>query len=445
MKYRYRESHEMKDSEVEWLGLIPNEWKVSKIGQYFQVRSEKVSDVEYPALSVSKNGIVPQMESVAKTDNNDNRKKVCINDFVINSRADRKGSCGVSKLTGSVSLIAHVLKISEELDPGYIHYLFRNYYFSEEFYRWGTGIVDDLWSTNIERMKKINIPFFLKEEQRKIVNFLDKKCEEFDSIITKKELLINKLEESKKSLISEVITGKIKIVEKDNGKYGIIKRETYEMKDSGVEWLGMIPNEWETKKLGYLFSFKNGVNADASKYGKGIKFINIKEIINNRVLTYDMISSLVDISRDVIKENIVKNGDILLNRTSETAEEIGLVAVYKDNNPVVFGGFVIKGSQKSKTLIDIFKKYCFNSFEIRSQMISYASGSIRKNISQSNLKNIFLTYPKIVDQEIIGKYLEKKCFQFDIVIEKQKESVEKLKLAKQSLISEVVTGKIEVL
>ena len=109
MRYRYREEHEMKDSGVEWIGRIPKNWTVSRIDKEFKVRNEKVSDKEYQALSVTKQGILPQLENVAKSDNRDNRKKVCVGDFVINSRADRKGSCGVSPYDGSVSLICNVL------------------------------------------------------------------------------------------------------------------------------------------------------------------------------------------------------------------------------------------------------------------------------------------------------------------------------------------------
>lgn len=172
MNYRYRDDEEMKDSGVDWIGKIPKEWTISRISKEFILRNEKVSDKDFAPLSVTKQGILPQLESVAKSDNGDNRKKVCVGDFVINSRADRKGSCGVSAYDGSVSLICNVL-IPQYLDSQYIHSLFRNYYFSEEFYRWGSGIVDDLWSTNVERMKKINIPKPNKNEDKKIAKFLD--------------------------------------------------------------------------------------------------------------------------------------------------------------------------------------------------------------------------------------------------------------------------------
>ena len=101
---------EMKDSGVEWIGEIPENWMLNKIGALYDERNTKVSDKEYPPLSVTKQGIVPQLETAAKTDNGDNRKLIKKNDFVINSRSDRRGSCGISEYDGSCSLINTVLK-----------------------------------------------------------------------------------------------------------------------------------------------------------------------------------------------------------------------------------------------------------------------------------------------------------------------------------------------
>ena len=98
---RYKE---YQDSGLNWLGQIPTHWRLKSLGFFFGERREKVSDRDYQALSVTKDGIVPQLETAAKTDDRDNRKKVCQGDFVINSRSDRKGSAGLSELDGSVSL-----------------------------------------------------------------------------------------------------------------------------------------------------------------------------------------------------------------------------------------------------------------------------------------------------------------------------------------------------
>lgn len=200
----------MKDSGVEWIGKIPEHWSLLTIGSLFRTRNEKVNDIDYPPLSVSKGGIVPQMANVAKSDASDNRKMVLQDDFVINSRSDRKQSCGVSPLNGSVSLINIVLYPDKQAPilPTYSNVLMKNYGFAEEFYRWGHGIVADLWTTRWQEMKNIELPIPSPTEQEQIVHFLDSKCSQIDRLIEVKQSKIEKLEEYKKSLIYEYVTGK---------------------------------------------------------------------------------------------------------------------------------------------------------------------------------------------------------------------------------------------
>lgn len=145
----------LKDSKVEWLGKIPEDWKVERIGTLYSLRNSKVSDEDYPPLSVTMQGILPQLETVAKTDDHSNRKLVKKGDFAINSRSDRRGSCGISDYDGSVSLINIVLKPNAKMNPVYYNWLFHTSLFADEFYKWGHGIVDDLWTTNWQDMKNI--------------------------------------------------------------------------------------------------------------------------------------------------------------------------------------------------------------------------------------------------------------------------------------------------
>lgn len=198
----------MKDSGIKWVGKIPEHWTLTKIGSVYSLRSEKVSDKVFAPLSVTKNGILPQLESVAKTDDGDNRKLVRKGDFVINSRSDRRGSCGISYLDGSVSLINTVLKPRNEMNPKYYNWLFHTDLFADEFYSWGHGIVDDLWTTRWQEMKNILIPVPPSTEQKNIAAYLDEKCSEIDATIADKQRQLETLEEYKKSLIFEYVTGK---------------------------------------------------------------------------------------------------------------------------------------------------------------------------------------------------------------------------------------------
>lgn len=175
-----------KDSGIHWLPYIPFHWCSSKIKSHFRLRAIKVSDQDYPALSVSKNGVTPQIETAIKTDNGDNRKLVKAGDFVVNSRSDRKGSCGVSTIDGSVSLINIVLEPINGYAQ-YYHYLFRSNDYIEEFYRYGRGIVSDLWTTRWNEMSSIMIPFPPVEEQKKIVAYLDKRITLIDNCKCQRE------------------------------------------------------------------------------------------------------------------------------------------------------------------------------------------------------------------------------------------------------------------
>ena len=200
-------NNELIDSGVEWIGKIPSSWEVKRVGSEYKVRTQKVNDNDYLPLSVTKltEGIVPQMENVAKSDAHDDRKLVLKGDFVINSRSDRKMSCGVSKYDGSVSLINTVLEPTSEISSDFTHYLLKNYAFAEEFYRWGHGIVADLWTTNASDLKRISIPVPSQIEQEKIVASLDKKVSQIDTLISNQEKQIKLLEEYRIEKIRGII------------------------------------------------------------------------------------------------------------------------------------------------------------------------------------------------------------------------------------------------
>ena len=205
-------SAEMKDNGIQWIGNVPAGWTINKIDSVYSLRNEKVSDKDYMPLSVTMKGIVPQLESAAKTNDGDNRKLVRKGDFAINSRSDRRGSCGISELDGSVSLINLVLKPRGEMNNRYYNWLFHTEKFADEFYKWGHGIVDDLWTTRWIDMRKISVPMPPLSEQKEIADYLDNKCAQIEELISAKQSQIETLESYKKSLIYEFVTGKKEVV-----------------------------------------------------------------------------------------------------------------------------------------------------------------------------------------------------------------------------------------
>ena len=200
-----------KDSGANWLGQVPEHWELGRLGSCVSLRGEKGSDKEFEPLSVTKNGIVPQLETAAKTDDGENRKVVRKGDIAINGRSDRKGSSGLAEMDGSVSLINIILKIDRGLYPKFAHHLIRSVAFQEEFYRWGRGIVADLWSTNYWDLKRIPTALPPISEQVNIVNYIDLAVAKMDSAISSQERMIQLLKERRSAIITQAVTGQIDV------------------------------------------------------------------------------------------------------------------------------------------------------------------------------------------------------------------------------------------
>jgi type I restriction enzyme S subunit len=201
---------------------------------------------------------------------------------------------------------------------------------------------------------------------------------------------------------------------------------------------GDLPSEWPLVSLGDLCSFANGVNANKEAYGKGIPFANVLEIITHSHLHSSEIPDRVLVSKVAQERFAVRRGDILFNRTSETREEVGLTAVYDDSEPIVFGGFVIRG----RFNVDAFDKkyvgYALRAPIVRSQIISQGQGAIRANIGQSNLKRILIPMPSRVEQRAIAEALS----DADELLRALEALIAKKRAMKQGAMQQLLTGKI---
>lgn len=422
---------EMKDSGVEWIGKIPNEWKIIKIGNQYLERKVKVSDTDYAALSVTMKGILPQLANAAKTDAHDDRKLVCIGDFAINSRSDRRGSCGISPYDGSVSLINIVLKPRDKMCPQYYNWLFHSTMFSDEFYKWGHGIVDDLWTTNWQDMKKIYIPAPPLFEQQKIAAYLDTKCSKIDELTAKIKTTIDEYKKLKQSVITEAVTNGI--------------RPCREMKDSGVEWIGEIPREWKISKLKYIVGNLvkgNGITKEDVIKNGDTPCIRYGEIYSKYNNSFSECISRTNVDMIEVKQYI-SNGDILFVCTGELIEEIGKNIVYLGAENCLCGGDIII-ARNNVNHNSAFLNYALNSNCSQAQKSRGKTKLKVVHISATEISNIVIAYPNKIEQDEIVDYLDKKCAEIDAVIEKKEQIVTEFENYKKSLIYEVVTGKKEV-
>lgn len=419
-------TRKLKETNIDWIGEVPENWEISTIGSHYTERTDKVSDLDYIPLSVTKSGIVPQLEIAAKSSNHDNRKLVLKDDFVINSRSDRKMSAGISSIDGSVSVINTVL-YSNTIDRNYTKYLLKNYAFAEEFYKWGTGIVDDLWSTKWLKMKNIPIPVPSSEKQKQIGSVIDSMVQKTNNIINGTKESISELKKYKQSLITEAVTKGLD--------------PNVEMKDSGIEWVGKIPKYWQTIKMKYLLStpLLYGANESGIPYQEDLpRYIRITDILNNNKLTDN---NKLSLSLEKAKSFFLKENDILFARSGASVGKTFLIS--KENVNDTFAGYLIKASFKD----NVNAKYIFlftqsSAFENWKNAITIQSTI--QNIGANRYNNLIISLPTYEDQQQIVQYLDKKIFTIDSLIEDKTKVIEELENYKKSLIYEYVTGKKEV-
>ncbi len=419
-----------KDSCIEWIGEIPESWNINKIGQIYQERNKKVSDKEFMPLSVTKNGIVPQLETAAKTDNGDNRKLVKQNDFVINSRSDRRGSCGISEFTGSVSLINTVLMPRKNINNTYYNFTFKSECFADEFYRWGTGIVDDLWSTKWSAMKNIYIPYPSINVQQQIADYLDKKCGEIDEVVDKQKAVIEKLKEYKQSVITEAVTK------------GLDK--SVPLKDSGIEWIGKIPEHWDSIKLkfcSYIRARLGWKGLKAEEYvEEGFPLLSAFNIVNNKLI-FENLNYINQYRYDESPEIQLQINDILLVKDGAG---IGKCAIIEDMPIQSTANGSLAVISTNYRLVAKFLYYYFLSKIFQKYIDRLKDGMGVPHLFQADLKEIEIVIPNELEQKEILGLLDHKCSEIDKTISEKEKLIEKLEEYKKSLIYECVTGKRKV-
>lgn len=406
---------EMKDSGIEWIADIPEHWSVSKIGGLYSLRVTKVSDRDYPPLSVTNKGILPQLETAAKTNAHDDRKLVCKGDFAINSRSDRRGSCGISSYTGSVSLINTILRPMTEMHPQYYDWLFHTIQFGDEFYKWGHGIVDDLWTTGWQDMKKISIPTPPITEQAVIADFLDEQCAEIDTLVTDIQSQIEALEEYKRSVITEAVT---KGLDPD-----------VEMRDSGVQWIGEIPTHWTLIRIGSLYGLRTQKVSD----------IDYPPLSVTKMGVLPQLDTVAKTNAHDDRKLIVK-GDFVINSRSDRRGSCG-ISDYTGSvsliNTVLF---------PITEMNPRYYNWYFHTVGFADEFYRWGHGIVDDlwTTGWQDMKNILISVPPLDEQQRIADYLDSKCAEIDNIITEKKQQIETIEEYKKSLIFEYVTGKKEV-
>lgn len=457
MRYRYRSKDELKDSGVEWIGKIPKDWKVGKF-KYSSLlytgnsikdnEKDNYTDPEnsYPYISTKDINIdynTINYNNGMYTKTNDKTFKIANKDSILICIEGGSAGRKISYLNQNVSFVNKLCCIqSNKIDSKYQYYYCNSDAFKKEFSLNMSGLIGGVSVSALNNFRLVNPSLF---EQEKISNFLDEKTSQFDLIISKKEKLIERLEESKKSLISEVVTGKVKVVKTNDG-YELVKRSNEEMKDSGVEWLGDIPKDWDVKRIKQISSVISK-GTTPSTVGKEIidngeiRFLKAENIFEGKIsLTPEFF--IDEETNNILKRSELKEHDILFVIAGAT---IGKVAIVQKEHCPANTNQAISFIRLYDDINYKFVYYWLNSSKLQETMWLYAVQSAQPNLSMENLGNFYIAYPSEDEIYILTDYIEDKGIEISNIINNIKKQIEKLKEAKQSLISEAVTGKIEIL
>ena len=420
---------EMKDSGADWIGKIPATWDISKIGTLYTQRNEKVSDKDYPPLSVTMKGILPQLATAAKTDDGDNRKLVRVGDFAINSRSDRRGSCGISLYDGSVSLINTILIPRKKMHPGYYDWLFHTTLFADEFYKWGHGIVDDLWTTRWQEMKRILVPVPPYETQSAIAAYLDTQCAKIDEIIAQAKASIEDYKQWKASIIYEAVTKGLD--------------PNVEMKDSGIPWIGKIPDTWAVCKTLYVLSMSitDGPHVTPELFDDGIPFISAEAVsCGNGKIDFSHKRGFIseEFYQECCKKYIPQLDDIFMIKSGATTGRVAMV----DTNErfTIWSPLAVFRANRDR-IVPRYLFYFLQSEVYQKQVELGWTYGTQQNIGMRTLETLKVCLPPLDTQAEIVEFLEKDCSIIDQLIAEKESLIDDLESYKKSLIYEVVTGK----
>lgn len=408
----------MKDSGVEWIGEIPENWGIVKVKQAFVRKNEKAQQENPVVLSLARSGVRVRDVSTNEgqvAESYYNYNPVSVGDLLLNPMDLYSGAnCSLSEVEGVISPAYVNLKNKEGYFSKFYDYYFKVQYWMMVLFAHGKGVsFDNRWTLNHETLMNFPIVSPDFKTQKHIADFLDDKCGKIDRYIEKQQKIIDKLKEYKQAVITEAV----------------------QFRDG-----------WTSCHLGYLAQFKNGLNYSGLSTDVEISFLGVGDFQNNFVLDSKEMFSKLKYDGNMPEDLLLSSGDIVFVRSNGSKELVGRsVLIENVDYPLTYSGFCIRmRSYRQDVVLNKFLLYRFWSNEFRQSLNRDSRGSNINNLNQELLSKLTVSFPVIDEQKKIVKYLDTKCFEIDSAISKQTSIIEKLTEYKKSLIYEAVTGKLEV-
>lgn len=437
-----------KDSGIEWLGKIPAQWENHRIdwitslvrGNTGLKKDELLDNGEYVALQYGKTYKVDEVNNTF--------------DFFVNSEYYKKGQIVNSGDTILISTsetiedLGHscfynrrdlgllggeqiLLKPNKNfIDEKYLYYYSK--FFRYELQKYATGL--KVFRFNIDDLKEISIAIPSLDDQTAIAQYLDTKTQAIDKKISLLEKKIGYYKELRKSIINETVTK------------GLDK--TVKLKDSGITWIGQIPEHWEVKRLKEIGNIEtSSVNKKIEEDEEMVKLVNYIDVYNNPNKEIWNKDDYMQVSAKInqIQNKILRQGDVLFTPSSETLEDIGVSSVVMENlKNTLYSYHLLRLKFREKIYLN-FKKYMLNNDFVQYYFSHSATGTTRKILGLNTFYNLKVVFPPTIkEQTEIATYLDHKTQTIDKIVGNIQNQITTLKELRKTLVNDVVTGKIKI-
>ena len=420
-----------KDSGIEWLGEMPEGWGNTEVRWTFQ-RAKVTNCPTETLLSVYRDyGVIPK----DSRDDNWNRESedlsayqlVCEGDLVTNKMKAWQGSIAVSSFRGIVSPAYYVYKSIHSERNEYFHYLLRSKPYILHYGIISKGIRVNQWDLEHEAFRLTPILLPSKKEQQAIAAYLDRETSHIDALIAKKTRSIEILREKRQAMITQAVTKGLN----PNAK----------MKDSGIEWIGEVPEGWDIGKVAYGFNVLLGKMLQPQPQSNHDKSVPYYRSAN---VQWEKITGKIEemwASTGDLEKYAVKTGDLLVCEGGEAGRSAIVTNV--ENYPTIIQNAV----HRVRALLGFDTKFLLRFLQAVSSagwIYILCNKSTISHFTQEKFNELVCTFPPLLEQQAIAAYLDENCAKIDSIISKTERSIELLKEKRQALITAAVTGKIDV-
>ena len=417
---------EMKDSGLKWLGYVPKCWNIERLQWHLyevNVKNNPIKTTQVLSLT-NKKGVIPYEEKGAQgniSKENYSEYHLAYKDTIVaNSMNILIGSVAYSNYYGCVSPVYYVFKEKRNNNLKYINYIFQTTQFQKELRKYANGILEIRMRVSADDILKRMVAFPTIQEQKLIVEFLDKKCEEIDGITKDLHEQIDTLENYKKSVITEAVTKGL--------------NSNVEMKNSGISYVGKIPNGWDIRPVYYFFN-------EGKKRNYGCKENNLLSLSYGNIIRKDINSNGGLLPASFSTYNIVEKNDIIIRPTDLQNDKHSLRTGLVNEHGIITSAYI--DLVPKKKVNSSYYHYLLHSYDVMKVFYNMGNG-VRQGLNYSEFSKLLVLQPSFEEQKEIANYLDTKCAEIDEIIKNKKEQLETIEEYKKSLIYEYVTGKKEV-